>query len=145
MRKVISDRIDPKTGEVVGRRVQFICESPSRTKQAMKDECDINSIMKRFERTGTITHLEKRAAYFDDVSQVPDFATAIAVVSQAEAMFMSLPATLRKEFDNDPIRYVEFCADPVNLPRLRELGLAPLEPKPVVQQVEIVNPAPVSP
>jgi len=144
MKEIITDRVDPKTGEVVGRRVQFICESPSRTKQAMKDECDINSIMKRYERTNTITHLEKRAAYFDDVSEVPDFATAIAVVSQAEDMFMSLPAVLRKEFDNDPIRYVEFCANPDNLPRLRELGLAPSEPKSVVQKVEVVNPALVS-
>lgn len=128
-------------GNVVRRRVQFYCEGESRTKQSMAAECDINAIMKRYERTGIITHLAKRDAYFADVSVVPDFAKAMEVVEKANTMFMSLPATVRKEFMNDPALYVEFCADPKNLPRLRELGLAPPENKAAVVQVEVVSPA----
>jgi len=126
------------------RGVRTVCLTPSRTKQSMKDECDINGIMKRFERTGTIAHLSQRQAYFADVSSVPDFAQAISVVQEADKMFMSLPAKLRKEFDNDPVKYVEFCADPANIDKMRELGIADPLPKPEVVQVQVVNPAPAS-
>lgn len=133
-------------GNVVRRRVKFFCQGPSLTKQSMKAECDINGIMKRFEKTGVVTHLAQRQAYFADVSEVPDFATATAVVQKAEAMFMSLPAKIRKEFNNDAAAYVAFCSDPKNVDKMRELGILDPERKPEVVQVEVVNapaPAPV--
>lgn len=141
------DRVDPVTGEVIGRGVRTVPEGPSLTKQAMKDECDINLIMKRFERTGVITHNVQREAYFADVSDVPDFAQAVEVVRKADEMFSSLPAKLRLEFDNDAAKYVAFCADPANRERMKELGLLELPPEPAVQKVEVVNPAvpPVTP
>ena len=33
---------------------------PSRTKQAFKEECDVNNILRKYEKTGLITHV---AAY----------------------------------------------------------------------------------
>lgn len=123
--------------------VRLVCETPSRTKQGMKDECDINGIMKRFERTGLITHNAKREAYFDDVSAVPDFATAIETVRKAEDMFMSLPAKVRREFENDPAAYVAFCADPANREKMVELGLIDKYVKPAPVEVVVTNePAP---
>lgn len=130
-------------GNVIHRKVLFFCEGPSLTKQSFKNECDINGIMKRFERTGIITHNAKREGYFADVSVVPDFAEAVQAVRKAEDMFMSLPAKLRAEFDNDAAAYVRFCADPANKDRMIELGLMEKPVKPVVQKVEVVNqPAP---
>lgn len=126
------------------RAVRTTCEGPSLTKQAMRDECDINLIMKRFEKTGVVAHLAKREAYFADVSAVPDFAAAVDIVRKAEDMFMSLPATIRKEFENDAAKYVEFCSDPANLPRMQELGIANKPVRETVQKVEVVNP-PVMP
>ena len=143
MPNIVED-IRDDSGTVIRRRVSFVCNTPSRTKQAMKQECDINGIMKRYERTGVVSHLAHREAYFADVSEVPDFATALRVVQDADKMFSSLPAAIRKEFENDPIKYVEFCMTPGNEERMRELGLA--EPLPVVpvHRVEVVNPNPVS-
>lgn len=140
----IYNRIDPETGEVVGRGVRTVINEPSRTKQSFKDECDINTIMKRFERTGLITHNNARAAYFDDVSEVPDFAAAVATVRKADEMFMSLPAKLRAEFDNDPQQYVAFCADPANSDRMVELGLKPKPEVVAPMQVQVMN-LPVTP
>lgn len=142
----IYDRLDPKTGEVVGRGVRTVCEDPSRTKQSMKEECDINGIMRRFERTGLITHNAQRESYFADVSEVPDFAAAVDVVRKAEEMFLSLPAKLRLQFDNDPAKYVNFCSDAANLEKMQELGLVDKPEVPPVVQVEVVNPtsAPVA-
>lgn len=117
------------------RGVRTFTTDPSRTKQSMRDECDINGIMKRFERTGIVTHNAVREAYFSDVSVVPDFAEAIEIVRKAENMFMSMPAKLRAFFENDPARYVQFCSDPVNADKMVELGLR--EPKPAVTPVVV--------
>lgn len=125
---------------VVRRRVRFFCEGQSLTKQSMKAECDINGIMKRFERTGLISHVVAREAYFANVSEVPDFAQAVAVVRDAENMFMSLPAKLRARFDNDAAKYVQFCGDPANYQEMMDLGLRD-KPKVVEPlEVKVVNP-----
>lgn len=141
----IIEEIKDASGNVVRRRVHFQCEGSSLTKQAMKAECDINGIMKRFEKTGVVTHLAQRQAYFADLSAVPDFATAIDVVRKAEEMFASLPARVRKEFNNDAATYVQFCSDPKNLDRMRELGIAEpvVKPEPIQVQVVSTEPPPV--
>lgn len=136
----VLEEVKDAEGNMVRRRVRFFSSKPSLTKQSMKAECDINNIMKRFERTKVVTHLNQRQAYFADVSEVPDFATALRVVEDAERMFLSLPAAIRKEFDNDATKYVQFCSDPANLPRMQELGIADKPKAPEVQKVEIVNP-----
>lgn len=125
------------------RGVRTVCVEESRTKQSMKEECDINGIMKRFERTGLITHNNVREAYFADVSEVPDFAAAVDVVRKAEEMFSSLPAKLRVFFENDSAKYVQFCADPANADKMVELGLK--DPPKVVEPVQVVVTNPVTP
>lgn len=137
MNEIIEIKDD--AGNLVRRRVVTVCHTPSMTKQSMKAECDINGIMKRFEKTGLISHAATREAYFADVSAVPDFASAVDIVRKAEDMFMTLPAKLRAEFDNDAARYVAFCADPANHDRMVELGLIVKPAEPVVQKVEVVN------
>lgn len=134
------DRLDPVTGEVIGRGVRTVIEGPSLTKQSMSAECDINNIMKRYERTGIVTHNAVREAYFADVSVVPDFAQAVEVVRKAEDMFMTLPANVRARFDNDPAQYVQFCSNPDNRQEMIDLGLMEKPQPPVVQKVEVINP-----
>lgn len=136
----VIEEVKDADGNVIRRRVRTVFTKPSRTKQSMKEECDINGIMRRFEKTGVITHNAKREAYFADVSEVPDFAQAIEVVRKAEEMFMTLPAKVRLKFENDPAQYVRFCADPANKDAMVELGLMDKAPEQVVQKVEVVNP-----
>jgi len=59
-----------------------------------------------------------------DVSEVPDLLQAQQVLEAASAAFMSLPAAVRREFDNDPVKFVEFAQQPDNIDKLREWGLA---------------------
>lgn len=98
--------------------------SPTRTQQHFKDETDINKIIQRAITTGdtTVFTTTQRAQYYD-VSAFEDYQAALDRVSDVEADFFSLPSKLRKEFDNDPERYVEFMADPSNVARAIELGL----------------------
>lgn len=97
------------------------------TRQEFADECNINVLMAQYERTGVISHVNQRQPMFVDVSDVPDLARAIAIVEEGEKSFMTLPASVRREFDNDPVKFLEFCQDPASLSKLREWGLAPPE------------------
>lgn len=114
---------------------------PSRTKQEFREDCDVNVIIRRFTKSGILPSSNANPQYIDAAS-LPDLQGAMAIMLEAEKHFMSLPAQVRKEFDNSPVKYVEFATDPKNIDVLREWGIAPkLPPKPEPQKVEIVNPA----
>lgn len=114
--------------------VDFVCADDGMTRQEFADECDINNILATYEKTGVLSHVARGEPQYLDVSNVPDLAGAMAYMFDAEAAFMSLPAIVRREFDNDPLRFVEFAVDPANVERMREWGLAapakPVEPAP---------------
>lgn len=124
--------------------VDVFFDEPSRTRQEFADECDINILMRRYEATGVVSHVNDRVPVYLDLSMgVPDLREALDLVKAAETAFASLPAVVRKEFDNDPLKFVEFAEKPENLDRMREFGLAPPAPvEPAPQKVEVVNPAP---
>lgn len=103
------------------------CRDPSLTKQAFKDECDINKIMSMFrnasEAEAYISTLGPQNGSYFDCTQVVDFRTARDQVLQAEQAFKALPANVRSRFENDPAQLVEFCADPANRDEMVRLGL----------------------
>lgn len=96
----------------------------SRTRQEFSEECDINRIMARFEKTGVVDAFGTKVPQYIDVSEIVDLQTALEIVRTAQDAFNSLPATIRASFDNDPVRFVEFAEDPANLGQLRDWGLA---------------------
>jgi phage internal scaffolding protein len=103
---------------------------PSLTRQEFKDECDINVIMASYEATGVINHLARAPPQYVDLTTMPaDYQTALGLLAEAETAFMSLPATVRREFDNDPQMFVAFASDPENLSQMRTWGLAPPAPQ----------------
>lgn len=116
---------------------------PSMTKQEFRDECDINQIMARYEKTGQLPSVNYRQPMYGDVSSLASFHDAMNTVVQAEQMFMALPAELRDRFGNDPAQMLKFLDDPENKDEAIRLGIvnAPPEPEPPAK-VEIVNPAP---
>ena len=114
---------------------------PSLTRQEFAADCDINNLMAQFEKTGILPVNSYGEPRYMDVSDVPDLHRAHAVLHEATASFMALPATVRREFDNDPIKFVEYAQDPKNIDKMREWKLAPPpEAVPPIQKVEVVNP-----
>lgn len=116
----------------------------SRTKQEMSAACDINNIMKKFEKTGSIDHMTLKPPQYGDFSSTMSFQDARNSVLEATASFKQLPHAIRTYFGNDPSNLVDFMADPDNLEKGRELGLyapaeAPAEP-PAPVRVEVVLP-----
>lgn len=105
-------------------RTGIVC-GPSRTKQAMKDECDINNIMKRYKTTGLITHVKQNPGEYADVSEVSDYRTSLNRIKNAEKNFSRLPATLRARFDNNVADFLDFASNPDNLEEMTKLGIIP--------------------
>lgn len=104
----------------------------SKTKTEFAEETDLNVLMKRY-GAGAFNALPLNPRFLD-TDGLPDLQDAMQLMVDAEASFMSLPSDLRKEFDNDAVRFVQFATDPANIEQLREWGLAaPLEapPEPV--------------
>lgn len=96
-----------------------------RTQQSFKDECDVNLIMKRFERTGVLDHLNVFEGSYGDFTELPtSYHEAVNQVIAAQDMFMTIPARIRAMFDNDPGKFLAFAEDPENAERMIELGLA---------------------
>lgn len=104
------------------------CPEPTKTRQADAKEADINQIVKNFGITGALPQAVRVPTY-QDFDEVFDYRSAIEAVRAAETSFMQMPAQIRARFANDPQAFVEYCADPANLPEMRELGLAVPLPK----------------
>jgi len=110
------------------RKVTLKC-GPGKTKQSEKDSCDINRIIKTFQRTGRLPDGVTRNAVFADVSGAPDFMEAMEIVQRGQFQFELLPATVRKKFDNDPACFLAAFNDPANDAYFREMGFLTPEAK----------------
>lgn len=102
-------------------------EGPSRTKQSMKDSCDINLIMGRYLRTGAVDHLAVHGGSYGFATST-SLQEAMNIVLKAESMFADLSSAVRKRFDNSPRLFLEFVQDPKNIDECRVLGLAAAKP-----------------
>lgn len=100
---------------------------PSMTKQSFKDECDINNIMARFERSGLLDFVNQNEARYGDATSL-DYQDAMLVVANANSMFEEMPAKQRAFFKNDPAAFLAFMEDPANLEKSYELGLRVTRP-----------------
>lgn len=117
-------------------RVQLFCLEPSLTKQAHKDDCDINRIMKRWLRDGVLTHVSSAAQTFRDVASGHDYHQLMDTVLDVQDAFDSLPSDVRKRFANDPIMVLDFISDPANTDECVKLGLVtPFAPDKGVETV----------
>lgn len=110
------------------RRVQLFCE-PGLTKQAFMPECDINNIIKKFEKTGMVNHLNEKQPFYGDVSNIASYADAINIVQEAEDLFMKMSPGIREKFNNDPEKMIAFLNDPKNIDEAIKLGMASKRPE----------------
>lgn len=113
-------------------QVHFDLEKePSLTEQQHKSECCIRSIVKSYMRDGVVTHINPMYsnALYGDFSELPDFQTAQNIVISAQNDFMALPVDVRKFFDHDPAKMIEFCQDEKNYDKAVAIGLIAATPK----------------
>jgi len=112
---------------------------PGMTEQHHKTDCDIASILKKYDSTGIITHTNNAIANYGDFSDIKDYKESLNKIMQAQDSFMELPSQIRKKFGNDPGNYLEFVTNPDNKEEMIKLGLAIQEKEVTIPKVEIVN------
>ena len=98
------------------------CEDASLAQQHFKEECDINTILQKFNISGILPENPLSPRY-GDFTGIGDYHSAMNRVIAAQEEFDGLPATIRARFDNDPAKLIEFLDDSNNRREAEELGL----------------------
>lgn len=115
----------PFDDDTIGDRFAIDCPADPdfATKQSFKDECDVNTVVKRWLTSG-VPPVQGNEGIFADVSNIPDYRTCIDFVRSADAQFALLPSDVRERFSNDPAAFLDFVGNPDNGDELVALGLA---------------------
>ena len=102
--------------------------SDGMTKQSYADSTDINKILKKAQREGSISHLQKYdKAVYGEFTGV-DLLGAYEQAGRAQAIFDDLPSEIRREFNNDAFKFAGFASDPANIDKLDKIFPALAEP-----------------
>lgn len=118
---------------------------PSRVQQSQTAMTDINNIIKRFDKTGLLDHVNRAVAQYGDFTEVNEFQEALNLVNNAQTAFDDLPSHIRKRFNHDPGEFFEFATNPANAQEMYDLGLAEKpQPDPLISAVEAVTEAVVA-
>lgn len=116
-------------------RQSIDCSGESRTQQQYKDLCDVNNICRKYAQTGLLEHVNKYQGIYDDVSNAEDYRASMETVLRANDMFMSLSSDIRKRFENDPAKFLQFAENKDNIDEMREMGLLP-PVRPLKEQIK---------
>lgn len=92
------------------------------TEQAHASDVKIQNIMKKYERTGIIEHNAQYGGEYANMVGALDFAEAQRVIADANSMFESVPATIRRDFDNNPAKFVDFMMNEKNREAIQDYG-----------------------
>jgi len=98
---------------------------PGLTDQSQAKDCDINTIINRFNKSGILPTTNIQATY-GDFSDPIEYSQAIQIKINAENQFNQLTAKVRNRFNNNPLEFLQFMADPENTSEAVKLGLATL-------------------
>lgn len=127
-------------------KAQKVSCGKSMTQQHFKAECDINTIIKRYETTGSWSgdmRIPTSQPQFGDYTAVPDLQTAQNMILEGRDAFDALPARVRKMFDNDALAYLDFMSDVNNLDTAIEMGLVSESDADVIRaRIEAAKPKP---
>lgn len=112
----------------VSRETSLVCSDESLAIQSAENECNINTIVKRFGLTGELP-ADVAMPQSGDFTNIPDFHTAMNIVRSAQEEFLRVPADIRERFANDPGKLMSFLDDDANRDEARKMGF--LRPEPV--------------
>jgi len=90
-----------------------------RTKQAFKDETDINKILHRAQKAGTLSHLQKYEGIYGDFADF-DFFESTIMLTKGREVFDALPSEIRTEFHQSPEEFFDYVNDPANADQLHK-------------------------
>lgn len=89
------------------RAVRVDASGPSITEQSHAKECDVNFIMKRFQKTGQLPVSKTAQPVYIDVTNLTDFQDMHNKVAAARQKFEALPAAEREKYGNKVEKWIE--------------------------------------
>lgn len=101
--------------------ISFPKDSPY-TDQSGKDDADINTIMRRYQSTGDIPHLNTMQCDYMDVTG-HDFLEHQKAIRQATELFDAMPSAIRERFANSPAAFLDFTSNEANQIEMAHMGL----------------------
>jgi len=113
-----------------------------RTKQSFAAECDVNTIMARYAKTGVLDFANRNQPRYGNCVGL-DYTEAQNTVARANGLFHELPARVRDRFKNSPAAFLDFVANPANRGEAALLGL--LKPESDAPQPPATPPAASAP
>lgn len=112
-------------GDKDGLILATINTEDSLTNQSDAQEADINILVKKFGITGQLPQVTGLQPLYGDFTSADDYRTSLDKINAAKEAFQAIPAHIRKQFDNDPAKFIQFASDEKNIEKLREWKLAP--------------------
>lgn len=106
------------------RRVQVKFEGESLVEQSHKKRVNINTIVAKAHKTGLFPQRTDRPTYGNFVGAL-DYQESCNRILKAKEDFLRLPSDIRKKFDNDPGKLLQWINDPENQQEAIEMGLIP--------------------
>lgn len=121
---------------------KLFCKDKGRTRQEFVKDCDLNRIVDKYTKTGVLPFQgREKLGIYADVSELPDYKSALDFVMSARDSFAELNPNIRKRFHNNPQELLEFLSDSNNDEEARKLGLV----KPKRPDVKDTKPLPPEP
>jgi phage internal scaffolding protein len=110
-RTAYSERVPSKTN------IQDFGESL--TVQEQKESTDVNNILRRFQQTGLIEHVNQNEGQYGEFGSY-DFQENQNMIKRIESSFNELPSSVRNQFGNNPQEWVEHLANPDNIEDMKD-------------------------
>jgi len=108
------------------------------TDQSQAQQCDINLIVARYQKTGQLPPF-REGAYLD-VSEFSDYQESLNRAHALEEYFGSLPAKMRERYGNSPALFLHGIQTPEGYDDAVELGLIRKDEPPAPGPVLVVDP-----
>ena len=97
----------------------------SPTQQHQAKSADIQFIMKQFNKTGLVNHINAVQGRYEDYPTAFEFKEAQDLIANAKSMFETVPHEIRAKFHNEPGEFVDFMTNEANRDAIFELGIDP--------------------
>lgn len=81
-------------------------ENLAQADQSFKESSDINNIIQKAQRTGVLSHVNKNAQFYEDLTDF-DYEGSKNKIAEANSAFYDLDADIRAEFNNNPGQFLK--------------------------------------
>lgn len=109
-------------------KTTFATTGESLTQQHYSADCNVLNIIRKYDKTGFLDHVNNKKAKYGDFTSVSTYPEAFDLIQKADQSFAELPSDIRNRFKNNAGYFLEFVSNPDNFDELVELGLA-IKPK----------------